>query len=716
MKELTQTSKEGFILALAAAGYAITPLKGKRAYIDNWQNTKFDSLIDPKEFPDNYGVVLGPEDLVIDADPRSYDAGDNPLKRLQADIKLSLKSTFVVKTGNAGYHVYLKKPIDFHVRKSVPKYKGLEFFSYGHQVVGPGSTHPDTGKKYARACGDCANVISAPENLLEIVKKTEVETVANGLEEYKDDEQTCLRAGSYLINNAPVAREGELGDVTTFKVACRLRDFGLSPDKTLQLMFDSWNSKCMPPWSHEELEQKIRNAYTYNQVAPGTNHPQADFESLVEEGEEQEASIVWDVTEAGQIKKTLNNTVNYFTHSSFGLSDMFTYNEFTSDVSFIRNAPWHLHTPVNPMWTEQDAISAKLYLSRKHRYEPSVNLIHETVVATSRTKSYHPVKEYLDGLEWDGTERLKSWLVDYAGVKNNEYVQAIGIKTLVAAVSRIYKPGCKFDYVLVLEGEQGIGKSTLINILGGDWYGDINLDTHSKDTVDAMRGKWVIEVSEMECTRRQETQALKAFITRQVDRVRLAYARQSTDFPRQCIFIGTTNPEAENGYLKDTTGNRRFWPVYCTKVDFDGLYAVRDQLWAEAIAKFKAGEKLFINNRDVNALAIQEANRRVSDDPWTDQVAAFLDRPDMDGIKPDYVTGLEVYESAIGGLAKNFTRKEAVRIANCMQKLRWERGTFYHNTIGRVVNCYKRPGALRTRSRKYFSNKVRKIEEDLGEI
>ena len=210
---------------------------------------------------------------------------------------------------------------------------------------------------------------------------------------------------------------------------------------------------------------------------------------------------------------------------------------------------------------DTDALSFKYHVARQHKVELPTAIVHEAVALVASRNLYHPVKEYLESLTWDGvfvlTPGCQPIVRSYPRT-----TQTRGAKVLIGALARIYQPGCKFDYTLVLEGSQGIGKSTVCALLGKGWYGSPSLDITNKDTVDQIRSKWIVELAEMETASRAETQALKAFLTRQTDRVRMAYARNAQEFPRTCIFIGTINPDKANGYLKDTTGNRRFWPVF----------------------------------------------------------------------------------------------------------------------------------------------------------
>ena len=674
-------------------GFAITPLNGKIPMSKNWTKTEPDVDLDVKLFENkNFGVVLQEDDLVIDVDPRHFPEGDNPLERLTKNLQIKLLS-FVIETGGGGLHIYFKKPADVRIKRAIAHYKGLEFKSKGQQVVGAGCIHPESGKEYRVVQGDIKNIKDAPKELLHLLKD-DVIFQDTGIQQFVDDAQTCNRFSEYLVTSAPLAIQGDQGDNTTFKVACRGRDFGLTPDKTYELMSKLWNTNCQPPWGERELKQKIQNAYIYNEDVAGKRNPASDFEVITEPNlDPNKIKIKWDVGNNGQLKKTLANTVTFFVIPDSELLDLFVFNEFTNDIEFVKPAPWHRgKLPRNKVWTDNDAIQCKYYLSSEKHFDMATTTIHEAVINLARMKPYHPVRNYLKKLKWDGVDRLDKWLVTYAGVDDNEYTTTIGRKVLVAAVARVFNPGCKYDFMLVFEGKQGIYKSTLCSILGKSWYGDIILNTHDKDTVDAMRGKWIIEVSEMECTRRADTQALKAFVSRQCDRVRLAYARQTEDYPRQCIFVGTINPEAV-GYLKDNTGNRRFWPVKCDRpIEIKKLEIDMDQIWAEAVMCYELGEELYITDRDVIAQAAKEVDGRKELDPWTQQIDAWLEKDDEAGVPRNVVITSEVYSDCLGIPTTQYTRANQARISNILCfELGWEKGIFHSQAAGKTVSGFKRP-------------------------
>src|SRR6185312_14122467 len=229
-----------------------------------------------------------------------------------------------------------------------------------------------------------------------------------------------------------------------------------------------------------------------------------------------------------------------------------------------------------------------------------------------------PIRSYLESLRWDGIERLDSWLCTYLGVEDTTYAWAVGARWLISAVARIYRPGVKADCCLILEGPQGTRKSTALKTLAGPYFTDELADLGSKDSALQTRGVWIIELSELDTLSRSEVGRIKAFMSRTTDRFRPPYGKRLIESPRQCVFAGTVN---HSTYLRDDTGARRFWPVVCGCIDIEQLARDRDQLWAEAKARFDQGSVWWLDTAALTAVAAQEQAHRFESDPWQELVA-----------------------------------------------------------------------------------------------
>jgi predicted P-loop ATPase len=333
-------------------------------------------------------------------------------------------------------------------------------------------------------------------------------------------------------------------------------------------------------------------------------------------------------------------------------------------------------------WQDSDTVALQTYIQRRILPRIGRDRVEAALTLHSRTRcAFHPVRDYLQGVKWDGVERVDTWLQVYLGAHGqpDEYLRAVGPKFLIAAAARILEPGCKADSALVLESPQGSGKSTAAKVLAGDaWFSDsLPADLAHKDARDHLRGKWIVELPELAQFRRAEIETIKAFLSRCVEQYRPAYGRREVHYPRQCVFIGTTN---EQHYLVDTTGNRRFWVVKCGRIDLDALRRDRDALWAEATCRYYTGERWHLSAAE-GALAASEADSRVMVDPWTAQVADVLDDSLVGDGRPDVTPG-EVLQ-LMGLPTTERHGRNAARVAAILRELGWRQGQ-RHKTRGQV--------------------------------
>lgn len=706
-------TKQEALTALEAAGYALIPLDGKRPAINNWEATPAGQYDKGALSRGNYGIVLGPQDLVIDVDPRNYADGDKPLDRLARAIGGIPPGTLVVRTGGGGLHIFLKKPADLSVRNAIPEYAGLEFKGGpGRQVVGPGSIHPETGKEYRHLQGSPASVAPAPQALLDLIVRTAPSFSTEGTSTYKDDSETEDRCARFLKEAAP-ALQGFHGDETTFKTACGLRDRGVSPKLAYALMLRHYNPRCTPPWEEDELAAKVQHAYTYAKGAVGAQHPEAVFDPIEKDKADTVARVAqaeadddalgksgWRLDNKKQPVKCLQNLLNYYSLASTGLRGIFGYDEFERRVKLVKETPWGAQ-PGLPV-TDIDLARLRAHLARNHGYEAGKEDLIDGMVEMSQRRRFHPVKEYLGALRWDGVSRLDTWLAQYLGCDEDEapYVSAVGRKTLVAAVARVYDPGCKFDHVLVLEGQQNLGKSGVCKVLAGEWFSDFKLNLGKMpDTVQMMQGKWIVEMAELHTARVSDVDEIKAFLTRTKDEARFAYGRLPGEYKRQGIFIGTFNPTGDGTWMKDDE-NRRWWPVRCRAVvgrhfDFAGLKAVRDQLWAEAVALYKKGEALTMETEQLQDAATAAQAERRAEHPWAERISAWLTVQDKNAeTRADFYTGRDVFIGAMGGLDVRYGRREQLDVAKGLRELGWDAG-YRRDEKGVMQRGFWRPGVNR---------------------
>ena len=322
-------------------------------------------------------------------------------------------------------------------------------------------------------------------------------------------------------------------------------------------------------------------------------------------------------------RRVLGNLLNVVqAFQSPELHGAVAWDDFANRLVVTAPVPWD-EDPQRRQWSDHDAIEFQLWLQRHGIPVASQKTVNDAVHNVARKNSFDVLQDYLNRLEWDGVERLLTWCINYLGSPDTELNRSLGKKFLISAVARGLQPGCKVDPILVLEGPQGIFKSRVIQVLGGAWTQEHLPDLHSKDAALALHGFWFVELSELAAFRKSGIESMKSFVSRRFDRYRPPYGHNTVDQPRRCCFVGTTN---QSRYLRDETGNRRFWPMPCGSIRVDDLAKDRDQLFAEAKHAFLAGEAWWITEGEqhLEQLLRTEHEKRMLTDQWLRQAEEFV--------------------------------------------------------------------------------------------
>lgn len=434
-----------------------------------------------------------------------------------------------------------------------------------------------------------------------------------------------------------------------------------------------------------------------------------DFSSEPDDGDSWTKHLEY--TKQGKLEKNAHN-VKLILKNDPMLKGAFAYDDFAHRPVLKKDLPWRSEER-GKFWQDADDSGLRNYLSSIYEIT-GPGVIRDAFNEVLIQNAYHPVRDYLNGLIWDGIERLDTLFIDYLGAEDCDYTRAITRKSLTAAVKRVMEPGCKFDYIVVLVGAQGIGKSLILNKLGGQWFSDSISTVQGKEAYEQLQGMWILEMGELWATRKADVEAIKLFLSKQSDNFRVAYGHHTTVFPRQCVFFGTTN---DKEFLRDKTGNRRFWPlevgVYERKLslwkDFDQV--VIDQIWAEAVDSYQSGELLYlVGDLEAEAIERQELHTEESSkaglireyldlllpDNWTEcDIAArrrFIHGTDFGDIpegtvKRDRVCAMEIWVELFEGDSKTLSPMQAREINDILRSTRgWvpyteNRGRLYFGKI-----------------------------------
>lgn len=401
---------------------------------------------------------------------------------------------------------------------------------------------------------------------------------------------------------------------------CRVHLFGAQDEGSRALDVTRKPSyAAMQEFAAKDKAVKLLMAREHAQAAADDFDGLDDAELPEDYNDEWKAELEY--TKSGKLLCNIANIILILENDP-ALAGHIVHDLFTGMDSAKGGLPWNKNAN---QWTDTDDANLRVWLE-KHYDITGKEKIADALTAVLTRHSYHPIRDYLNGLTWDGVPRLDRIIIDYMGAEDSELNRAMSRKHFVAAVARVFNPGCKYDYCLIMSGAEGIGKSTLLRVMGGRWFNDSITTLEGKEGMEQLRRAWVVELGELSSIKRSDVEQVKAHLSKQVDIYRAAYARRVLEHPRQCVFCGTTNKAL---FLKGDTGNRRFWviPVVAEMRKYrdwsEAIRRDRDQLWAEAVHYYKQGEPLYLSEElEAQAKQRQQDFNDDNDDP----IVAMLDK------------------------------------------------------------------------------------------
>jgi len=353
--------------------------------------------------------------------------------------------------------------------------------------------------------------------------------------------------------------------------------------------------------------------------------------------------------------------------------------EHSGRITKLRKLPWGNRTEhAVGAWTDTDNALCARWVQHKYFIQASVPIVFAAVTTVAGLHRYHPIRDYLEALRWDGVPRVGNWLATYIGAPSTPYTQAVGQCWLLAAAARIFQPGCKADCMLILEGRQGTFKSTALAVLAvrREWFTDRLSDLGGREAPLELSGKWIIEMGELHALDKSDIKAIKAFLSRDTDSYRAPYDRITSEHPRQCIFAGSCNPET---YNRDETGARRLWPVQCGHVAIEALKRDRDQLWAETVYLYREGKPWYLSG-EIEIAAQSEQDDRYQDGPWDAKIARWLLNPiqnktvseEWDDSDSESVTIDDILLHSIGKPKDRWNPLDHQIVGKALRALKWK--------------------------------------------
>lgn len=493
-----------------------------------------------------------------------------------------------------------------------------------------------------------------------------------------DDECEKVRAAP------PGTQDNQIRD-SSFKIGMLVAGGEIPRDEAEASLINAAMAIPAQSKTHSEIVAKVRRIMSVGELSPrsapkrpeysrpqlrvAVDNTQPDFDP--ETGEVHEPAqedwamgLPWTLTDKGGLKPQALINTELMMENHPALKGRLSLNEFSFKNWIFGGLPSDKNEPEDREMQDNDEVALASWMARVG-LTPGVQMIGQVMRLVASRNSFDPVQTYLESLKWDGKRRIDQWLTFYAGAENNEYSTMVGSKFLISAVARALCPGEKVDTMLVLEGPQGLKKSTLARTLfGSDWFSDQVGDVTTKESSEQIQGLWCIEVSEMDAFTKSDDRAVKAFLSRTEDRYRPSYGRNTITRPRRCVFIGTYNPDG-SGITKDATGARRYWFVTCTAIDIMALRADRDQLWAEAVARYKMNEHWWLEPEE-EEIAKHEQEARQIEDLWDKKISEWVSRKMPD----DYFSNADVVEYALGFTMDKRDQRVEKRVGAILTRLK----------------------------------------------
>ena len=563
---------------------------------------------------------------------------------------------------SGSWHVFFRYPADFDPLTCEGQIApGVDVRGWGGMVIAPPSTKPgaDSPYRWTHRPG-LFDVADAPRWVLDMIPRRETlpertKTKEDGTGRSQIDAgPTFQDKGEKLLQALRDCSDDGKKHRGVRTVASMLGERGLPEEIVRAIVYHA----C--PVRDDNVEKLIQSGQKF--ARPDFRHVDLD---LVRDDKDRP---IWNVANAEAL---------LVQHDDW--QGVLAYNAFTNSRVLLRPVPGQSGGAFPRDLEDDDYTAAQAWLHRNGFPKADAGNVVAAVRKVARHHTFDPLTGYLDGLAWDGTPRLSGWLATYCGAEANDYTAEAGKRWCISAVARAYRPGCKADHMLVLEGDQGKRKSTAAATLAGeDWFSDALPQMHTKDASSYLRGKWIIEVAELE-SMRKEIDAVKAFISRQVEHYRPAYGREEVSEPRRCVFIGTTN---KDDWQSDETGGRRFWPVKVGEIDVAALARDRDQLWAEAVVAYRAGERWWLEG-EAEKTAREEVAARQADDPWAAVVASAV-------VGKTEITPKQVLAD-MGFFPKDMTPQDCKRVSKELLKLGWRKAGIFTSGPFKALARYVPP-------------------------